>query len=236
MKATWPMLLLFAVQIGAALQASAQAVSVPFVGCASDGQLGHRPAPRASKTPQLPAAVASRLAWYSLGDVGVLGPRGWTCFGYYGSAGTTLVVIADTSRKQALHSDEGIRGDAIQWSTSYGQTSGRFEAAKIAARLFPERKAFVDTIIDEGVLPREAFDNTPFPHDRIRRFGSDQVSFETAPHENGLGTMSRLASSDDPIDGMASMNDDNDVTLLVVRVDAALRDLVPAILGVELPN
>jgi len=34
---------------------------------------------------------------------------------------------------------------------------------------------------------------------------------------------------------MAKINEDNDVTLLVVRLNPALRDLAPTILGVKLP-
>ncbi|CAM2143952.1 exported protein of unknown function [Pararobbsia alpina] len=234
MKAAWLKLSFVAMLMGLALSAHAQSTSVPYVGCASDGQLGFRPAPPVSKTPQVPAELASRLAWYSVGDIGVLAPRGWQCFGYYGSSGTILLVIADYSRKLGLNSGNDVDGQAIELGTSYGQTSGRFEAAKIAARLFPDRKAFVDSVAGEGILPREEFDNRPFPHDQVRRLRSDQVSFETPAREDGLGTMSRLVKSDDPIEGMASMNEENDATMLVVRVDSASRDLVPTILGVEL--
>ncbi len=75
----------------------------------------------------------------------------------------------------------------------------------------------------------------PFPHDRIGGVGSDQVSFETPANEDGIGTMSRLVKSEDPIHGRAKMSQDNDVALLVVRLNPALRDLAPAILGVDLP-
>ena len=47
--------------------------------------------------------------------------------------------------------------------------------------------------------------------------------------------MSRLEKSADPIQGMAKMNENNDATLLVVRLNPDARDLVPTILGVELP-
>ncbi|KAA1003451.1 hypothetical protein FVF58_37040 [Paraburkholderia panacisoli] len=84
-------------------------------------------------------------------------------------------------------------------------------------------------------MPKEAFRNCVFPDDCIRRFGSDQVSFETPINEDGIGTMSRLVKSEDPILGMAKMNEDNDATLLVMRLNPALRNLGPTILSVELP-
>lgn len=47
--------------------------------------------------------------------------------------------------------------------------------------------------------------------------------------------MSRLVKSEDPILGMAKMNEDNDATLLVMRLNPALRNLGPTIVSVELP-
>jgi hypothetical protein len=235
MRAVGPSLPIFLLSIGLSCSALAQTAPVPFVGCVSDGQTGLTPAPKTSKRPRLPAAAASRLAWYASNDLGVLAPRGWKCLGLYGSNGSILLVVPDDARQLAPGHDMRIKGQGIQLSTSFGETSGRFEAARIAARLFPNRQAFVDAVANEGIWPKEAFSNGPFPHDRIRRLGKDQVSFETPANEDGLGTMSRLVKSDDPIQGMAKMNEDNDATLLVVRLNPALRDLAPAIVGAELP-
>src|SRR6266571_1097020 len=71
--------------------------SVPFVGCKSDGQTDLLEAPTgAAKEIQAPAAFANRLAYYQAENgPGVLGPRGWTCFGVYGSNGETLYVTPD---------------------------------------------------------------------------------------------------------------------------------------------
>jgi hypothetical protein len=106
---------------------------------------------------------------------------------------------------------------------------------KAALLLVGIRTPKADAVANEGVWPREAFRNGSFPHDRIRRFGADQVSFETPANDDGIGTMSRFVKSKDPIQGMAKMNNENDTTLLVVRLSPALRDLAPTILGVELP-
>ena len=79
--------------------ASAQsaAVTVPFVGCASDGQAGPQAAPSGqSLAVAIPAGLAQRLAYYKAEDgIGVLAPRGWHCFSTYGSGGSNLFVSPD---------------------------------------------------------------------------------------------------------------------------------------------
>jgi hypothetical protein len=208
--------------------AVAQAAPVPFVGCKSDGQVGPQPAPEApARTPDLPAATASRLAWYGSAYNGVLAPRGWHCFGLYGSNGSFLMVSPEDLG--AAPFEARAKGPAVQISVSAGDTSGRFEAAQIAARLFPGRRAFVDRVIAEGILAKSDFPSGAYPHDRIRRQGPDAVAFETPAGEDGMGTKSRLVKSSDPIEGWAAMDGDNDATVLVVRLPAAMRDLAPVI-------
>src|SRR5713226_5745414 len=79
-----------------AVAASAQriAVSVPFIGCKSDGQVGPVEAPKGTSTSvPISRKEALELAYYrSAQGVGVLAPRGWYCFGTYGSGGDTLFV------------------------------------------------------------------------------------------------------------------------------------------------
>lgn len=47
--------------------------------------------------------------------------------------------------------------------------------------------------------------------------------------------MSLLVKSGDPVQGLAKMDEENDATMLVVRLNAGLRDLAPIILGAQLP-
>jgi hypothetical protein len=234
-KVIGPQLYVFLLSVGLACSALAQTAPVPVVGCKSDGQIGPKPAPEISTGPVLPITAASRLAWYDSGDLSVLAPRGWKCLGLYGSNGSILLVVPGV-RKSPLGLDQRINGQGIQLSLAYGDTSGRFEAAKIAAQLFPNRRAFVDEVANEGLLPSEAFRKTPFPDDRIHHLGLDQASFETPANKDGLGTMSRLVKSGDPISGVAKIDVDNNVTLLVVRLDSALRDLSPTILTTVSPR
>ncbi|HUO23639.1 MAG TPA: hypothetical protein VMU59_14075 [Caulobacteraceae bacterium] len=211
--------------------AHAQPVRVPFIGCSSDGQLGPQTAPKDDgKAPELSAALAARLGWYVGNYVkGVLAPRGWRCIELYGSNGATLLV---TPARLGDASKGPVAGPAVQLSVSVGDTSGRFEAARIAARLFPRRRAFVDAVIAEKLEPKADFVFGPYPDDRIRRLGPDVVAFVTPARKDGMGTMSRLAKSGEPIEGLAVMDEDNDATVLAVRLAAAQHDLALAIVDV----
>src|SRR5438477_11337899 len=69
---------------------------VAFVGCRSDGQQGPQSAPKAGVAPRTSSDVAPKLAYYKAKDsIGVLAPRGWHCFGLYGSNGTILIVAPE---------------------------------------------------------------------------------------------------------------------------------------------
>ena len=131
---------------GTAAPVKTATVTVPFVGCASDGQAGPQAAPSGkSLTVTIPAGVAQRLAYYKAEySAGVLAPRGWHCFSTYGSNGASLFVSPEPMDSKTLLSLDwkGFTGPAIQISVSDGGTSGRFEVAKVIARVFPEYKAF----------------------------------------------------------------------------------------------
>lgn len=230
-------LLIFAAASVLTLSAGARArdVQVPFVGCKSDGQVGALPPPKDITTPRLPLPIAARLSWYASNNTGgVLAPRGWGCFELYGSDGSLLIVAPGAFGRDPFSAR--LTGPAIQLSISFGDTSGRFEAAKIAARLFPERKAFVDSVIAEDIEPKQNFVSGPFPHDRIERLTHDLVAFETPANTEGMGTMSRLVKSADPIRGRASMDRDNNAIVLVVRLAPPQADLAETILNVRKPR
>ncbi|WP_062784504.1 hypothetical protein [Novosphingobium capsulatum] len=183
----------------------------------------------------MPAQLAPRLAWYASNTTGgVLAPRGWRCFELYGSNGSVLM-LSPTGLGADPFSAKLI-GPAIQVSISLGDTSGRFEAARIAARLFPDRKAFVESVIAEGIAPRRQFPFGPYPHDRILRINRNYVTFETPAHREGLGTMTRLRPSADPINGLVWMDADNNATMLAVRLAPAQRNLVNYIIAAMIPR
>jgi hypothetical protein len=210
-------------------------VTVPFVGCASDGQTGPVAAPTGkSAAVAIPAAMAKRLAYYKTEfPVGILAPRGWNCFSVYGSGGMELFVTPDPIDRDGLVSGDwkGFPGQVIQLSWDSGVTSGRFEVAKVIARVFPEFKAFAQSVIAEGGEPASDFPSGPYPSDKLTYRGKSVVEFETAANAQGLGTDSRLLMNANPINGVAIVTGDTDLTLLAARVPTTDSDLIPAIIA-----
>jgi hypothetical protein len=207
---------------------------VPFVGCASDGQAGPQAAPTGrSKSVAISSATAQRLAYYKAQyGPGVLAPRGWHCFSTYGSDGSNLFVSPDALDSKTLLSMDwkGFTGPAIQISISSGGTSGRFQVAKVIARVFPAYKQFAQNVIAEGIEPASDFPFGPYATDKLTDRGKNIVEFETPANTAGLGTDSRLLPNASPIDGVDLITGtDTDLTQLSARVASNDRDLIPLI-------
>ncbi len=205
--------LTFVLTLAAASSLAHAQTSVPYIGCPGDGQTGPYAAAKGLPQPvHLPPAIADQLAWYEYtgdaGRFGTLGPRGWNCFATIGSNGWTLYIAPDVldSAKLLEHRNwKGFRGAAIQISDSDGGTSGRFEVAKMVARVFPAHRAYARSIIAEGFGPASEYPFGPFPSDRLTYSGKDLVEFTTPAHRNGLGTLSWLLPSDQPVHGFARL-------------------------------
>lgn len=212
--------------------------SVPFVGCPSDGQQGPQPAPRSGTVPAVPAAAAAQLAYYASGDLGVLAPRGWHCFGLYGSNGSILIVTPEPhgSRDLLAYPSQPLRGPAVQLTWSDGGTSGRFEVARVIALAFPAQMAFARRVAAEGI--GDPLPSGPYPTDHMVRLRPNAVGYTTPAGREGLGTASRLAPSGRPIDGLAVLDTTGDWNLIKidVRLPAAQAGLATPILNAELPR
>jgi len=226
----------FAQSAPAAKPAPSLAVTVPFVGCASDGQAGPQAAPTGqSLAVAIPAATAQRLAYYKAEyGPGILAPRGWHCFAVYGSNGSSLFVSPDAiDSTTAMSMDwKGFAGNAVQISDMSGGTSGRFEVAKVVARVFPAYKTFAQNVIAEGIEPASDFPFGPYPSDKLTYRGKSIVEFETAANADGLGTNSRLQKNASPISGVAIIaGPDTDLVQLSARVPASDGDLIPAMVA-----
>jgi hypothetical protein len=209
----------------------AQTVRVPFVGCPADGQVGPVEAPKGSdQVVQVPKRAAQRLAYYQAFGYGVLAPRGWYCFGTYGSGGSTLFMSSLPIKGTLNQNPAGLAGPAEAVSRTDGGTGGRFEVAQVIARVFPARKAYVEGVASE-VEPAIAFTFGPYPGDKLIVQTDRLVQFQTASHSEGLGTMSRLKADDDPIEGVAILEGKTpDLLMLRVRLPRELRDLAPVII------
>jgi len=231
--------LLIALAVGTQMlgQATASPMKsvVPFVGCKSDGQVGPLKAPKGeSKRVDAPPDVTRRLAYYEVeGGLGALAPRGWFCFGTYGSSGTNLYLTPQPIDPKLLFSPswKGFSGPAIQFSIVYGSTSGRFGVARHIARVFPAHSEFVGNVISEGTAPASDFPRGPYPSDKLVYKGTESVEFETAANAEGLGTDSRLLPGPDPIRGANILvGADPDLLSLAVRLPAKDKDLVSTII------
>ncbi len=179
---------------------------VPFVGCKSDGQAGLlKPPTDKSKDVSIVPEVARQLAYYKAEQgFGVLAPRGWNCFGTYGSGGSNLYITPQPINPALLLSDKwtGFTGPAIQLSGEDGGTSRRFGVARLIARVFPAYNFFLTQVIDEDIEPASLFPRGPYPSDKLFYKTKNIVEFETPADLRGLGTDSRLNQGPIPISGV----------------------------------
>lgn len=214
----------------------APSVVVPFIGCKSDGQVGPIDAPTGHvPAMKIPVDLAQRLAYYKAEyGVGVLAPRDWHCFSTYGSNGSSLFVSPAPIDTTKLFSTawKGFAGPAIQISVANGGTSGRFQVAKVIARVFPDSRQFVRDVIAEGIEPASSFPAGPYPQDKLTYRSKSIVEFETPANAEGLGTASRLQANSNPIRGVAIMlpYDDTSLVQLSARLTAQDRDFIAAII------
>jgi hypothetical protein len=202
--------------------------AVPFIGCRSDGQQGPQPAPDRATAP-LPIWTPARaaLAFYQGPDLGVLAPAGWQCLEMSGSNGETLVV------QPRLTKGDAITGPAVQLSRSFGSTSGRFQVARVAARIFPVARRFTDDVEKEGLLDKPLVRH-PYPTDRIVSRDDTHVRFVTPARHQGLGTLSRLAPGDRPIEGLEVLvlpMDDLSLIALTLRLPSGQAGLAGTIIA-----
>jgi hypothetical protein len=209
-------------------------VRVPFVGCPSDGQAGPVEAPKgAEQTVRIEAGAAQKLAYYTDNGPPVLAPRGWYCFGTYGSSGGTLYVSPNPIQRDDIFSprSDGFKGPVVEIDATSGNGSGTALVAEVWARIFPAYWPIVKGLIKNGDLQAADYTFGPYPDDKLIAKTARFVQFQTRPRSEGLGTMSRLKANDDPIDGVAMLQGKNpDLLMLRVRLPDELRDLSPAII------
>jgi hypothetical protein len=215
---------------------SLTAVSIPFVGCPSFGQVEVLEAPiGTSESVAIGARDGKALAYYKSADgITVLAPRGWHCQGVSGSGGAALFL----GPNPIVHSSsgwEGLAGAAIEVNDISGENSGRYEIAEIVARVFPAYQSFARRVWDfDSPLP-----SGPYPKDALVYRGKTVVDYRTPAQTEGLGNFhSWLGKSDLPIAGTAILlmepthhvGDVPHLVLLSVRFPADLSRLAPTII------
>jgi hypothetical protein len=226
---------LLAQATGAAASPQVAAVSIPFIGCASSGQIETLEAPQGtSRSVPISSRDAQALAYYKSADgFGLLAPRGWYCEGSSGSSGDALFLSSNP-----IHHDlsgwHGLEGPAIEIYHMFGGTSGRYGIAEIMARVFPDYRAFATRVMEGMDLP---LPTGPYPKDTLTYRGKTIVEYNTPAQMEGLGNFqSWLGKNDLPIRGAAIIIGDPpnggegpDLVLLSVRFSPALTGLIPVI-------
>jgi hypothetical protein len=208
-------------------------VRVPFVGCASDGQTGPIDAPSGETVAVLAMQdEAANLAYYKAENgIGILAPRGWHCFGTYGSGGDQLYVKPQPIDTAGIfHDGPGFAdGPGIEVAYRFGGTSGRFSVAEIIARVFPAYLSFAREVAKEpGTRP---FKFGPYPKDELAYRGKALVEYRTPPNTEGLGTQSWLKKGSEPIEGAAMiLEGDTDLAILSVRMPTGLSGLTTTLI------
>lgn len=212
-------------------------VSVPFIGCASSGQIETLEAPRGtSRSAPISSRDAQALAYYKSADgIGLLAPRGWYCEGVSGSGGYALFLSPKPIRHD-VSGWESLGGPAIEINHMTSENSGRYEIAEIMARVFPAYRAFGTRVMKGMDLPLQT---GRFPKDTLMYRGKTIVEYNAPGQTEGLGNFhSRLGKNDLPIKGAAILIGDAPnvgggpgVVLLSVRVPPALAGLIPVIVA-----
>jgi hypothetical protein len=199
-------------------------VSVPFVGCKSEGQADPIDAPSGtSVSVRISTGTAPKLAFYkSEVTAGVLAPRGWYCLGIYGSGGADLLVSPEPIDTAKLFSSPAV---SLEYSSGGG--SGAIRVAEIIARAFPAWRWFADQFYRE-------FDQTPpsgpYPKDRLIYKSKTMVEYETPARTDGLGTDRLIMKGGSQIDGVAILvGKTPGLVLLSVRLSGNLAKLTPEI-------
>jgi hypothetical protein len=221
---------------GAASNPQGTPVSVPFIGCASSGQIETLEAPKGTSI-SVPISLkdAETLAYYKSADgIGLLAPRGWFCEGASGSSGYALF-LSPKPIHHGLSGWEGLEGPAIEVNHITSENSGRYEIAEIIARVFPVYRALA-TRVWEGI--DRPFPSGPYRKDTLKYRGKTIVEYKTPAQTEGLGNFdSSLKKNDIPIVGAAILIIDPpnlignppDLVLLSVRFPPDLARLTPAI-------
>lgn len=202
----------------------------PFVGCRAEGQADPIDPPAGTG----PIVKDSSLAYYKAAvGGGVLAPRGWHCLGIYGSGGAALLVAPQPFDSKAIFSSNrtAFTGPIIVLSGHGGDTAGRFAVADIIARVFPAYRQFTTDVYLDFSETKPKFG--PSPDDKLTYKSDRIVEFRTPARAKGLGIQVWLREDEDPIDGVAMLekNDETeDAVVLSVRLPANLRHLAPTII------
>jgi len=207
-------------------------VSVPSVGCISDGPSDAREAPKGTNT-SVPITInaAQLLASYrSPEGLSVLAPRGWYCLGLYSGGGDTLYV-GPQPIDESMIGRSGFTGPMIEISHTFGPNSRRFDVARIIARVFPAYKSSAYKLLEGFDSATNSLAFGPYPQDALTYNSNRVVEYKTPAQTEGLGTQSWLKMNGRPIEGVAMLvGQTPDLLVLAVRLPPGLNGLTSVII------
>jgi hypothetical protein len=201
-------------------------VRVPFVPCKADGQIGPIEAPKEiEKLTRIDPSAAQKLAYYqSAVAPGLLAPRGWFCFGVYGSSGSTFLVRPEPFDENNPFPLSEIAGRVVMIDSIEGESSGRVEVAQVIARVFPKHMGFVKGVIDLFDFVASEITYGPYPTDKLTYRSDEVVEYVTPANSTGLGIMNFVKPSNDSIEGVAILQGPHpDLLFLTVRLPSDMQ-------------
>lgn len=209
----------------AARQPQLVSAEVPVVGCPVSGMADDVPPPRTVPSTRvlIPQGAAGALAYFTTREDasrGVLGPRSWSCHGQSGSDGDVLYVVpADAVLDRE---NGGYRGPMVRRRVADGGTSGRFEAARVAGRIFPQARRLAEGVRSEGTDEPGTYAFTPWPSDRIERLDDGVAAYTTPGGSQGVGRQGKPPYGRDDTSGVVVFDTSSEGDPYLLQLDVRL--------------
>ncbi len=179
----------------AAPQIGGATTTIPFVGCANDGQPNTAPSGQ-PLTINIPKIVGARLALYAGVNLAVLAPRGWTC---EGDESDNLISLFVSPAGGDPHTGPAI----IIESRSRENAFGNIIITSYVERYFPKfanQRDVASIFSDNPSLTKSDLLAPSYKTDKISYRNSSIMEFQTPSNREGLGSDifdgSRFRSSD----------------------------------------
>ena len=198
---------------------------VPVVACPLESMADDEPPPKTPPATRvlIPQGSAGSLAFFTTDPDarrGVLGPRSWSCHGQSGSNGDVLYVVPPDAVIDRVNG--GYAGPMVRRHFSNGSTSGRFEVAHVAGRLFPHARRLAEKVRDEGLDDPGAYAFSPWPRDRLQRLSGSVVAYSTPGGARGLGRPGKPPYGPETTSGVVMFDDRSEDEPVLLELDVRL--------------
>jgi hypothetical protein len=198
---------------------------VPVVACPLESMADDEPPPKTPPATRvlIPQGTAGSLAFFTTDPDarrGALGPKSWSCHAQSGSNGDVLYVVPPDAVIDRVNG--GYAGPMVRRHFSNGSTSGRFEVAHVAGRLFPHARQFAEKVRDEGLDDAAAYAFSPWPRDRLQRLSGSVVAYSTPGGARGLGRPGKPPYGPEPTSGVVMFDGRSEDEPVLLELDVRL--------------